>query len=699
MLLVIVCLAGAAGAKEDPAPDEQTEELSEEERRGLEALETETVLIKAKRLSLEEETTAFAEVLEVKREATRMVTVNQVLDEAVGVQVRSLGGLGSYGAASIRGSTPNQVPVYLDGILLNAGGFDAVDLGGLSLDMLGQIQVFRGSTPASLGTAGIGGAISLKSRAIDQPLTELALSAGWWSTYRLFGLRADHFQAGDTRSLLVLSLSGSRGNFLYLNDTGTEYNPDDDRIAERANNRHFSPAGLFKLDTRISDWRLSLLAMASGKDRGVPGLDSPAALQAHLNTARVLGSLRAKRVFDPGLGLALELSYLHQSSEFQDTLGPGGELGLGRQHDRTQSRAAAAGIKFEAQPSLNHYTTARLDLRFERLSIDDLLRDSEGSPKDRLRIGLAAQHEWQLHPSLAILPSARLSWLDDRFGGGPVPGSVLDRPASQNDDLHWEASLGARWQIASDWSMQANGGRYVRTPTLGEMFGDQGAVVGNPELEAEAGINADLGLIWLAKGFGPLSDLRLELAGFGNWSEDLIAYWQNSQSTIKAGNIDAARVLGIELSTRLRLWRWLGLAGNYTFLHTRNRADNPVYAGKQLPGKPIHSVYGRLACSPTGPGWLAEIWLGANYTAGNMLDPANLKDAGARLLLDLGLRLQLPSQGLTMTLEMKNLLDEIRVDTSAGIRRPIQDFEGFPLPGRTFLLSLHWQLGGQDEQG
>ncbi|MCK7491335.1 MAG: hypothetical protein MZW92_06175, partial [Comamonadaceae bacterium] len=75
-----------------------------------------------------------AEVVEVAGEARAWPRWRRCCPRAVGVQVRRLGGLGSFGLASIRGSSAAQVPIYLDGLLLNAGGLSAVDLGELSLD-------------------------------------------------------------------------------------------------------------------------------------------------------------------------------------------------------------------------------------------------------------------------------------------------------------------------------------------------------------------------------------------------------------------------------------------------------------------------------------------------------------------------------------------------------------------------------------
>ena len=73
-------------------------------------------------------------------------------------------------------------------------------------------------------------------------------------------------------------------------------------------------------------------------------------------------------------------------------------------------------------------------------------------------------------------------------------------------------------------------------------------MVGNPELTAEVGYNADVGITYFYAGSDILNLLRVDAAWFGSWVDDLIAYIQNSQSTSRPENIAAARILGAELA-------------------------------------------------------------------------------------------------------------------------------------------------------
>ena len=197
----------------------------------------------------------------------------------------------------------------------------------------------------------------------------------------------------------------------------------------------------------------------------------------------------------------------------------------------------------------------------------------------------------------------------------------------------------------------------MRAPDLAEMFGDRGTVVGNPDLLPETALNADAGLVWRLAKRGPLDLLRVEVVWFGSWADDLIVPVQNSQSTVRSENVDAAEILGLETSLRLDLWKTASLSANYTYLHAINRSDTSYHAGKRLPGRPVHEAFARLALFRKAAALGFKAWFDLDYAGQNYLTPANLEeDALARLLFGAGFRMTHDPSGLSMTVEVKNLV-------------------------------------------
>jgi iron complex outermembrane receptor protein len=685
-LAIALCLASAPARGQDEPPDpEATDDEPGEWDTDAPSYET---VVRDYRIRPTDETTTIGETIEVDDEARSARSVSEVLSEAVGVQVRQLGGLGSYGAASIRGSTPGQVPIYLDGVLLNAGGFPTVDLGDLSLDTLETIEVYRGGGPVHLGLAGIGGAIDLKTRALDEPRSELALSCGSWSTARLLLLRTDRI--GELTALGILTAQGSEGDFEYLNRNGTLFTDEDDRIERRRNNDHVAYGALIKLDRPIGDWSLSAVNDLHLLRRGVPGIDSVPTERAELRTMRDAVSLRlGGPLGDPDVSLHLDASYLTLGEELTDL---DNEIGIGFQRTISRAHTVGGGALLHVGWRADHASDLRLAGYYDRFGFEELVADVAPDPSTRVRIEAGAEHGWRIADLLDVVPSLRLALHRSRFAGGRYAGEIAALPAESDTSLFWSPALGLRLEIVRGLFLRANGGRYFRAPDLSELYGDRGAVIGNPGLDPEMGYNADAGVTWIRTGDETLSLVRLDAAWFGSWASDLIVYVQNSQSTIRPENVDAARILGAEAGIALRLVELVGFTGNYTYLNAINRSDRPYHNGKFLPGRPAHEAYVKLEVGQQGVEWGTAIWLDADFAGQSYLDQANLKkDSLARMLFGIGLRLERPPDGLTLTFQVKNMFDRYVLKDAAGNQHPLRDFEGFPLPGRTILVTLHWK--------
>jgi vitamin B12 transporter len=634
-----------------------------------------------------DETTALAETIDVADETRRFATVSDVLAPAVGVDIRALGGPGSFAAASIRGSASSQVPVYLDGVLLNTGGFDTVDLGALGLDAIDRIEIYRGHVPPSLPFAGIGGAIVLKTKAFERPYTELAASYGSFGTARLLALQGN--RVGRARGLALVSASGSEGDFLYLNRNGTLYTAADDAIVRRRNNAHVAYETLVKMDGEAGPLAWTVADDFGTKRQGVPGAESVPSRRAQLRTLRNAASAAAELRVDRNLVLAGSASYLVLTDEFLD---PRDEVGLGVGRTASRADAAGGGLALAVAATERHNLAIRVDSRYERFAFGEAGEGSVPSPAHRVTSGVVLSDEWMPTRWFLLVPSLRAEHRLSSFGGGEIPGHADIMPAAESNDVTVQPSLGARADAGHGVTARLNLGRYVRAPDLGELYADRGATVGNPELRPEVAWSADLGLAWQAENAGPLDVGRLELAGFASSVRDLITYVQNSQSTVRAENVGRAEIAGVEASGRALLADLVSLEANYTFLHAINRADAPYLEGRQLPGRPAHELYARIELADRFGEFAARLSADVIYSGLTYLDQANLKDAGlGTALVGLSLGVERVPERLELTLEVKNLLDTITVEDRRGRERPVSDFEGYPLPGRTLLATVRWR--------
>ena len=87
----------------------------------------ETVVVTGKQLESafqtgdvdKDQTPVFFSVIGRESFEGKMEDLSEVIEKEMGVQVRQTGGLGSFSTVALRGSTSDQVLVYMDGVLLN----------------------------------------------------------------------------------------------------------------------------------------------------------------------------------------------------------------------------------------------------------------------------------------------------------------------------------------------------------------------------------------------------------------------------------------------------------------------------------------------------------------------------------------------------------------------------------------------------
>jgi vitamin B12 transporter len=125
--------------------------------------------------------------------------VTTALREVPGLQVTQSGSPGTVAGVSIRGATPAQTLIMIDGVPVNDSATASFDLSRLTTDDLDRIEVVRGSGGALYGSQAIGGVINLISREGSGPLKFSLLSLG--------GNRATQNQAA--------TFNGAQGKLAY----------------------------------------------------------------------------------------------------------------------------------------------------------------------------------------------------------------------------------------------------------------------------------------------------------------------------------------------------------------------------------------------------------------------------------------------------------------------------------------------------
>jgi len=488
----------------------------------------------------------------------------------------------------------------------------------------------------------------------------------------------------------------SQGDFPYLNDQGTGFNPTDDVVMPRQNNDVQQVDGVMRAGLTLPGRRtLDLAVLALGRDQGLPNIGQNPTMRARFRTLRGLGYLRYESRDDLGAGgrLAAQLYASLQRDRLNDAINETGLGGGALTRDTTET----AGVNVYATRPVSDWARAAMVLQgrhegYQRMN--ELAAVPVGIPARRLTgvVGAEIDLRWRW-ADLDVIPSARLEVMSDAisrrdamdipiegipavFRRSPVLRVGVVRPLVDRPTLRLVA--------------KANVGRYQRVPSFIELYGNGTAMVlGNDDLVPEQGTNADAA-VWIDRA-GERVGLVSRTTAFASRVDDLIQWQYAAWGQARAANLGRARIMGVEQELRLVFGRWGRLIGQGTLLDARDRSANAAANGNQLPFHPRYRGYLRPELLRLGlPAGLAlgayadaELRIGDYYA-----DPANLEDKRRRVLIGCGVSLTSPGGRLRVTASAANLTGT-----------QVEDLVDWALPGRTIFLTLAYAPFGAGAAG
>lgn len=615
---------------------------------------------------------AFATELDATDLVGKGEDLSDLLRRAPGTRVFSYGGVGRYATVSQRGSTAEQVAVMVDGVLQNSAFGGAVDVSFVPLADLESVTVYRGFAPASSGAFGMGGLIDIRTRAARrEPRAQATLSGG-----SLNFVQAALSGAGPIGAKAAwrggIERLQSDGDFQYLDLSLTPLDPSDDQQQPRRNNRVESTAASGQL--RWQPRGGGTFALGAGwrqRDSGLPGVAGAPAQYAQLQEDRADLNLAFSQRFEAWHGVEGLDVITDLSRSLNRLLDRRGELGLAVQDETTRATSAGVAVIVRTRWGAQRLT-ARADLRVERARVRNAaleVSDRGGVSRRSSSITIEDSLTWK---RFTLAPSLRWqSRRDDFIAGG---AGVIPPPARDNSDGTFSGKLALSLPLTLGWGLRASVGRFVRVPNLEELFGDRGAVVGNPRLLPERGTTIEAGA-----GFTGWTNARgWKLTGesvlYATRADELILLLPNSQGTAIAQNVGAASIRGVEVSLTIEAPNRLSVQASGTL--QRTRSDAGFTAGYPLPGRPQREASLAAAWRPErwSIGWELT-YVGANSS--DRLDRAALR-LPARVLHDMSIARAL-AHGCRLSLELQNIFD-----------RETYDVARFPLPGRLAYLALRW---------
>ncbi|MGC4070243.1 MAG: TonB-dependent receptor [Polyangiaceae bacterium] len=589
----------------------------------------------------------------------------EVLRSQPGVVITETGGFGSEATASMRGASPMDTPVYLAGLRLNDDVIGAADLSMIPLHLIERVEIYRGNAPMDADRLGPAGAIFFEPRLPRGTTYGAGYFGGSWGASRTWGYGGT--KQGPVRILLGLSAERASNRYPFVNDNGMLLSDAPRTTEQRRNADERTIDGwLLGRGELGRHFTLDLMMNGAWREAGVMRLALLQSREARKTTSRRLVQLKLKGPLDEAQSAVLTArTALVEGGVVLDD--PLRELSIETDHSRIVDR------RLEQTMALDVSSIERLRLRpvvdLARETIERTPSDVElsGTARQSIRLGTQAEYDvtsWLLGHALLNLEchhtgARERGYCDERLPTGRF-GITL-------------RVLGAR--------LYGSAGRYLRVPTLGELYGLSGTVQGNRRLEPETGSTYDLGVRYSAAVGRTLREVYLDVFSYVRNADELVAYARTGQGFVRPYNVNAARVMGVESLLGAHLGEMVSAEFVATITDPRDvsaerqtKNDLLPYRSRLIAAPRLRADYraahGKNPSSAGGQ--LSSVYQSSRYA-----DPAGLAVIGEQLTWDLEAYLGLFADGLTLRGRVSDLFDARRTDVV-----------GYPLPGRSIYLGI-----------
>lgn len=620
------------------------------------------------------EFTGFKEVIEKPALQKAGGSLAEVVANESGVQFKQSGGLGTHSSVSLRGSSAEQVNVYVDGILLNEASGGGVNLSDIELMQAEKVEVYKGTVPVQLGNTAIGGAINITTaRSSGSPTTSVLAGVGSFGSSRFSaafrgpvsllpsGLFNDQTLVGS------VSYRQSANDFPFLNDNGTHFNTTDDKIERRRNGHARSLSGFVKTGHRVGkNLRFEHALQVFDRSQGVANWRNSLAGAAQLDSNNVQWRSTLRRAAGAGGWSSLwEMTGSVKNELFDDT---NGSIGTSSQYVVTDTSVVGARGYWE---KVNNDSSLAVSARVRGEAFESLneLSQINAINAQRIRTDVSVQSNRHFNDGLTLLSASAVGFLlSDDYTIDNFDQARADYIASTVlPQLGLSHSLNDRWILLGNASLQK------RVPSFFELFGSQGLFVGNASLRTETSSNFDLGFKWNSHPSSAI-DSTASVTYFYGDREDLIVRTYNAQGVGRSQNLSRATAKGLEFATRAAWASGFTVDAALTLQDTENRSRLRGQTGKQLPGEA--AVDGALTMSWKNSRWKLEYEF--KLSADRFYDTGNFLVAADQRIHGFGVSRYW--QNWRVDVELNNLTDQ-----------NYEDYNGYPRPGRAGFVSLFYQ--------
>jgi len=559
-------------------------------------------------------------------EASQSENLAEIVANVVGLEVVDYGNTGGIKAITIRGSSPEQVLILIDGQMANDPQTGKFDLGLIPAEIIEKIEIYRGPASALYGSNALGGVINIMTREgeADEKVTA-AIDMGSYKTQKY--------------AVSYQDMEEDISTFI----TGQYYKTDGDRENSQLNKIAFMGKLSNKLDEQTD---LDLSLRFHDYNRGLPGstdYPSPEAVQEDRNIDLNLNWQKNEEDRDMN---AVAWFAFHRV--FFDNPGMFGHTGP------SIHKTYTAGFSFDTtlynfsfsddeDTDSDHILTWGGEVKSNRVDSTDI------GNQQAINGAIFIQDTWQANEDDDLKLTAGLRYDYNQLFGG-----------------QFNPRVGLNYRLEDEVSFHASVSRAYRVPTFDDLYWPEDAYTGgNPDLVPETAWAYEAGIRYLNEEGDMKAELNMFLKNASqliNWAPDEAGVWRPS-------NIGSARVNGLELILQSELNEHFSVQANYTYLNAKDLDTDTQLKPKHKIGVGLHYA-DQVGDSDDN----LTIGLDGYVITGRPDDLESYYIFDANLSRDLTINEE-DEQKITLQFSIKNLLNQ-----------QAELVSGYPLQGRTWLI-------------
>lgn len=562
---------------------------------------------------------------------------------------------GAWGAdINIRGLSRDSVVVLIDGARVETANNIAARLGLIDPLTVERIEILKGPVSSLYGSGSIGGVVNIITKGADfssEPRPGGGVSVQGKSNPEGFGVSA-------------WGSWTATNDFLYAAQTVRDFKSYEDGDGRTMQNSQFRDRQTtVKAGHRLtgSQTLKTQVQYYEGKDIGVPagGEQLPAAGQWVTYPVTRRGLFDIAHIWNPPTGnwdeseLKLYWHFNDRRAVIDRFPAAVRELRAGADHD-------TFGGRWQNRIQLDSHTlVAGADVwqrnydgyRQRELLSGTVISDKPLPDCSFLSAGGFAEDRWIASDRLTLSGGARADWIRVRNEAVIQTFPLPTWTANTEDDVSWNAHLGATYALNEALSAKGIVARGYRAANLEERFSyislaGGGVLEGDPALDPEESLFTEWGLDWNG------DRLRASASVFVNRLDNLIIVRNTGGVDQRYANVREAEIAGVETEADWRLSEDWTLYGSLSWLNGRDTG-----AGDDLPDiAPLNGLFGVRGKSGAGLWGALETEFAArqNQTPSGTDEAAGWQTVNARVGYDFAAG----KTKHTLYLGADNLLDE-----------------------------------------